>query len=763
LSKKVSANIQTIMDHFEDYFNRQNSALREDIYSEVYEERSEEPYCLRQAEAYTRFLAEKNTRVYPFDLLAGQMQNYRMTLSQPLPEEYPEDYNPAEFHMGSRNSHINVQAEVDTVRPYLPPLSDDDEAALSMLVRGVKAGYFSHYEIGHVVTGFDNVIPVGWAELDRQIAVSLDDPDKTDEQRDTLKAMHISLRAIQRYFLRYAASAETAMEEAENNGQRKNLKRIADACRNLSGYPAGSFFEAVQFTVLLQEVVTLETKGSMSLGRIDQLWNPYYVADIAAGRITPQDAQDMVDAWHIKLAGTICSYQNVVIGGCDAQGRFAGNEVTRLILTSTQNIRYDQPLISLRYHKDMPGDLWEQILDTIQLGDGFPALFNDDVIIPACIKNGVAPEDAWDYSIVGCVETCIGGREYSNTEEMRINWCKVLEMMLYGGICPVTGERFDMREIIPLEDIKSYEQLFGWYKSELDFIIRRAAHACNLIDSAFHKRYPATVLSITIKDCIEKGESAGGLGPRYRYSTISNIGMANMADSLIAIRTMVFEKKMLTLTELRDALAANFKGYDWVASYAKNACEKYGNDKDEPDRLAAELVGYASDIIGNIANSRGFHFYPGYYGVMHHAIFGAMTGATPDGRQAGISLANALSPVQGADVSGPTATINSVTRCKATNWKDGMVLDMKFSPSFFTQPLHRKMFRALVQTYFEQGGMEIQFNVIGRETLLAAQREPEKYKNLVVRVSGFSAYFVSLFPELQNEIIARTEFSGIEA
>ena len=525
---------------------------------------------------------------------------------------------------------------------------------------------------------------------------------------------------------------------------------------------AGTFYEALQYILILQELLVIETaSGSMSLGRMDQILYPYYLADQKAGRLDRKKARFYLDAWRIKLAGLVQGFQNLTLCGCDAKGRFCGNEVSLMIMESTVQHRFDQPLLSLRYSRDMPEEYWEAALKIIELGDGFPAVFNDTVIREALEKSGVSREDSWDYGIVGCVEPSICGREFSNTEEMRVNWAKVLELMFHHGRCCFTGHQYRLCRNMELSEIKTFEEFTDWYEEELLSIIQQAAQACNLVDASYYKSYPSPMLSVMVNNCVDEGADVAALGPVYRFSTINNCGMANAVDSLLAIKEMVFEKKKLTLEELRTVLDTDFQGYENIRGYALNHCEKYGNDSYSADILMERLINKVSQTINAIPNGRGFHFRTGMYTVDLHASMGMLTGATPDGRRSGTSLSNAVSPVQGADRKGPTCIINSVTRFPHAQFGNGMVLDLKFSPSIFGNASNRPAFKAMLDTYFQQGGMEIQFNIMSRETLLEAQREPEKYRSLIVRVSGFSAYFINLYKTLQDEIIARTEYDHV--
>ncbi len=750
--------IQTLLDHFYDGFDDESISLRKKIYWDTYLEFCDKSMCFKQSRAYARFLAKKPVRVLPFDLLAGQLQHYDFTGS--MPAEFSKDFNPRSHPVPREPSTGDARIEWESCSPYLADAPEADQEAAHRLVAGVECGLYSHTSIGHVITGFSKVVHTGFDALLEEIEASLLDSKRTADETDYLRGMKTVLLAAQSYILRYAQAADDAASKP--GAPKDTLSRIGAACRSIAYNAASSFFEAVQFTVLIQELATLEIlSGSMSLGRMDRLFGPYYENDLANGSITPDEAQELIHAWRIKLAGIINGYQNVAIGGCTPDGRFFANDVTRMILRSTRDVRLDQPLLSLRYAREMDDALWEETMRVIQTGSGFPALFNDEAIIRAREAAGVSEKDAWDYALVGCVEPCIQGKEYSNTEQMRLNWPMILEWMLQCGRSSPAENDSLLQTPRTLDSVRDFDDLLRWFKDELAWHIRRAAHSVNVIDSVYHKAYPSLFLSLTLENCIAHGKDAGDVGAKYRFSTFNNTGMANVVDSLLAIKTLVFEERRVTLSGLAEILAKNFDGCDALRAFAQNRCPKFGNGDPEAGALMQELVDYASGVITGIENTRGFHFLPGYYSVYHHASMGWLTGATADGRLAGTSLANALSPVQGMDAKGPTAVINDATLCDHTRFGNGMVLDLKFSPSFFCNPVHRTNFRALIDTYFQKGGMEIQINVIDRETLIAAQKEPENYKNLIVRVSGFSAYFVTLNPTLQNEIIARTQYESM--
>jgi len=751
----ITKQIQTLRDRFYDCYDLQSEAVRDAVYNRVFAEHAGESRYMQTAHAYAAFLAEKPLMLHDYDMLVGSLQSYRLTVSIPsgrgpfVPNEHPEI-----IRSTNRTNWEGVRMEADNCIPLIEDITEADKTLLYDFAEGVESGIFSHTPLGHVVSGFNNAAKIGFAEYERRIEQALQQ-DRPAEQEDYLESLRITIQGTRNYCRRYSRAARELAGQTKDANKIANLNRIADACAALAERAPQTFFEGVQQLVLLQEMIGYENVGSMSFGRVDQILYPLYQ------NISYEEAEEIIYAFIIKVAARVTGYQNLVLLGCDEQGNYAGNAVSTMILNAVRDLKYDQPLLCIRYTKDIPEDTWNTVLDIIGNGGGFPAMFNDEVIIPAKIKSGVDPEDVWDYSAVGCVENTIGGKEFSNTEQLRLNWLKVLEFVLNDGYCPVRERNYPLSRHVPLEEITSFEQLKERFKEELAYYIDFGTRACNLIDSVFHKYYPSQMLSITIDDCIGRGEDVGLRGAKYCYSTFNNVGMANVVDSLMAIEKIVFEDKRVTLPELAEILRNNFEGQDLLRAYATHKCQKFGNDLDAPDALMKELVDFACTRQNATPNSRGAHFNAGMYSVDHHARMGTRTGASADGRLSGVALANGFAPCQGADQDSPTAVVNSMTKMDHTMFVNGMVLDLKFNASFLQDQLHRQMFHGLVETYFEQGGMEIQFNVVDRETLLDAQKHPENYPNLVVRVSGFSAYFVLLYKELQDDIIARTQYGSV--
>lgn len=737
-----------------DHFDLESMTLRETLYYQAISDNPDAPRCIQVATGFASFLHEKPIIIQEYDLLAGLLQHYKMSSSMPI--LYEHDYDPRYWPTSKRRP--DTRRILRSCAEKYGFQTSEANAILSIEDEMI-CGLIHHQPYSHAIPGFYKLIYHGIDAVLISIEQSWPVYSKEKERCDMLQSMKIALQAASEYIQRYGEKATQVLSQTEDPQKRNNLLRIADSCKRISHKAAENFFDAIQFATIIQELTTIETScGSMSLGRVDQLFYPYYEADLRTGQITMEEAQYLIDAWRIKISGLVQGFQNAVICGCDENGKFAGNDVSLMIIRSAKRLRFDQPLLSLRYTSDMPDEYWNEAMELLSLGDGFPAFHNDRVIISSLVESGVAVKDAWNYAIVGCVEQNIPGAEFSNTEELRINWLKILELMLNHGKCSITGKHIDLKCSKSLNEIVSFEDFYAWYKEELLFVIEKSMQRCTLVDAVYYMSFPSPFLSSTIEGCIENARDvADCIGPTYRFSTINNCGMSNLVDSLLAIKKMVFEEKLLSLSELSQVLLLDYEGHEALRQYAINQCEKFGNDTAAANTMMKELIDMAAGAIRTQKNGRGFHYRTGMYSVAQHATLGLLTAASPDGRKRATALSNGLSPVQGRDVKGPTALIKALTTFDHKQFGNGMVLDMKIMPNMFKQPERRIILRFLIETYFKRGGMEIQFNVVDRKTLLAAQDHPECYRDLIVRVSGFSAYFVSLIKSLQDEIIARTE------
>ncbi len=768
----ISPSIAALKRYAQDSHRPERATQRAAIYTRVYRETEGQPTVLRAAQALAAFLAEKTLVVHPEELLAGHVQffdyAYPLTLGawNPFlrePKEAKTDANsgkPAsKYPPVGRDTTPFVYN-----RPDGTPRGPDETAALDAFCRGIRSGLYVSGPGGHLIPGFDRLLTLGFGGLAVAARARL---VAGGEGLDFVQASLIVCEAATAYIRRYAACAAEMADAASRPDERRRLARIANACRHVATEPPRDFFEAVQLLWLGQEITICEHEsGSLSLGRLDQYLYPWYRRDVAAGALDQAEAAELIEALWCKFGHVRRSFQNVTLGGRAPDGAYAANELSHLCLRATRRLRMDQPLISVRWSPEMPAEFWAAVQATVETGTGFPALFNDEIAIAAMERAGVAAADAENYGLVGCVELSVPGREYAQTEALRVNWAKVLELMLNDGCCTLTGEQLPLAQPRRLDEIETFADFLTWYRAELAHFLDLGIRGLNLLDAAWPSLLPAPFESLLMAGCLESGRDVTAGGTQYNLSSVNALGMADAADSLVAIDRLVFRERCITLPDLAQAVRNDFAGAESLAARA-SAGPHYGNDVDEPDEIVALLVEDFCRQVDGGRDKRGYHnprggrFQAGMYSVHHHATRGKLTGALPSGRRAGLSLANALSPCQGRDTTGPTALILSTTKLDHTMMGNGMVLDLKFHPSFFEDESRRLAFRALVESYFDMGGMEIQFNVISRETLLAAQSSPQDYRDLLVRVSGFSAYFIDLEPELQAEIIARTEHAAL--
>jgi pyruvate formate-lyase/glycerol dehydratase family glycyl radical enzyme len=767
----LSPTIASLKRHAQESFRPERAAQRAAIYTRVYAATAEQPPVLQAAQALAAFLAEKDLVLHPDDLLAGHIQRFDYAYPVLLgawepfvrdpkepPAAVPQDLRPA----------ANYPAVGPDTTPFVYRRPDGTErgaheiAALDAFCRGVRCGLYVSWPGGHLIPGFDRLLALGFGALAAAARNCLADGNRlADGNLEFARASLIVCEAATNYVLRYAQRAAALADASRAPDAARRLARIADACRHVATEPPRTFFEALQLLWLGQEIAICEHEsGSLSLGRLDQYLDPWFRQDVDAGALDLVAAAELVEALWCKFGHLRRSFQNVTLGGRGPDGAYAADELTYLCLRATRRLRMDQPLLSVRWSPDMPAAFWDAVLATIETGTGFPALFNDGVAIAAKAKAGVAASAAENYGIVGCVELAVPGREYGQTEGLRVNWAKVLELMLNDGACTLTGERLPLAQPRRLDEITSCADFFAWYRAELAHFLDLGVRGLNLVDAAWPGLLPTPYASSLMAGCLAAGLDVTAGGTQYNLSSVNGLGMADVADSLVAIDRLVFRERCLTLPELAETMRRNYAGAGSLAAMMA-ALPHYGNDLDEPDQIVASLAGDFCRQVDTYRNPRGGRFQSGMYSVDQHARRGKLTGALPSGRHAGVALANALSSCQGRDTAGPTALVLSATKADHTLLGNGMVLDLKFHPSFFEDASRRLAFRALVEAYFDMGGLEIQFNVISRETLLCAQRSPQDYRDLLVRVSGFSAYFIDLDRVLQDEIIARTEHAAL--
>ena len=685
-------------------------------------------------------------------------------------------------------------------------------------------GNYFYNGIGHVNVDYARVLKIGFSGIYEYAKSERDKCNIYDSDYSTryyfLTSVMESCESAIIFAKRYADAARQMASECTDIKRREELLKIANICDKVPQNGAESFHEACQSFWFVQLLVQTESSGhSISPGRFDQYMYPYYINDIENGRITREEAQELIDCVWVKLdslnkvrdassAEGFAGYslfQNLVVGGQDINGMDATNDLSYMCISASMHTNLPQPSLSLRVWNGTPHELMQKAAQLTKTGIGLPAYYNDEIIIPALISRGLTLEDARDYCIIGCVEPQKGGKTDGWHDAAFFNMCRPLELVFSDGVDK--GVQVGLKTG-SLSEFDTYEKFFDAYKKQMDYAIKLLVNADNAVDSAHMERCPLPFVSSMVEDCIGRGKSVQEGGALYNFTGPQGFGIANVADALYAIRELVYNTKTVTLQQYADALRNNFgmpysdvyaekltvevlkdivsKGYDineallseiFVQVRANNIEEdkkkayqellekikslpKFGNDIDDVDLLGREVAYTYTKPVEKYKNPRGGRYHAGLYPVSANVPLGLQTGATPDGRLAGAPIADGVSPAAGCDVNGPTASANSVAKLDHGIASNGTLFNMKFHPSALKGASGIEGFIALIRAFFDQKGMHMQFNVVSRETLRDAQLNPENYKNLVVRVAGYSALFTTLSKSLQDDIINRTEQGG---
>ena len=586
----------------------------------------------------------------------------------------------------------------------------------------------------------------------------------------------VALQAAHEYIARYASLARQLAGEEEMASRARELMHIADACDWISKNPPRGFREALQCVWFLFVLLQMESNASsFSPGRFDQYMLPYLERDLGSGFLTLPEAQALLEHLWLKFNSIVLLRSsassryfagfpigfNIVLGGQLPDGGDATNALSYMCLRAQADLGLPQPNLSVRIHRDSPQEFLLASAAVISKGSGMPQVFNDEVIIPAQINRGIVPRDALNYAVVGCVELSTPGRALGWNDAALFNMTRVLELTLYGGKDPLTGDRVGL-ETPALDEIDRFDKLEAAYGAHLAHFVALMARGCNAVDHVHAEVLPSPFLSTVIDDCIERGLDVTAGGAHHNFTGVQGVQIANVADSLAAVRQTVFEEKWLTGAEMLSALRVNYEGRQTLREHLLSRVPKYGNDDDRVDSLARRWADRYSELVCQYTNVRGGQFQPGFYTVSAHVPMGEDVGATPDGRRAGEPLADGgLSPSAGLDRKGPTAVLRSVSKINLELASNGTLLNMKFLPSFFDGGEALERFANLLRGFCALRIPHVQFNVVSGATLRRAQAHPERYRHLVVRVAGYSAYFTELDRRLQLEIIRRTEFAGV--
>ncbi len=803
------------------------------LITESYRQTENEPMVIRRAKAFAHILENIPIVIRDLELIVGST-----TIAPRGCQTYPEfsyEWLEAEFdtvetrsadpfyisektkqELKEANAYWKGKTTSELATSYMEP-----ETLLAMEHNIFTPGNYFYNGVGHVTVKYGEVLAIGFSGIKAKAQAELDklclaDGDYQKKSR-FLEAVMISCDAAIEYARRYARLALKEAEECTDPVRKRELLQIAQNCANVPEKGATGFYEACQSFWFVQQLLQIESSGhSISPGRFDQYMYPYYQKDMESGKITREFAQELMDCIWVKLndlnkcrdaasAEGFAGYslfQNLIAGGQNEEGIDVTNDLSFMSIQASMHVFLPQPSLSVRVWNGTPHEFLIRAAELTRTGIGLPAYYNDEVIIPSLMSRGLTLQDARDYNIIGCVEPQKSGKTEGWHDAAFFNMCRPLELVFSNGIDkgvrigPATGN---------VEDMTTFEQFYDAYKKQMDYAIQLLVNADNAIDMAHAERCPLPFLSSMVDDCMKVGKTVQEGGAVYNFTGPQGFGVANMADSLYSVKMLVYDKKKITMGELKEALATNFgKGLgaeDVAAMTAKIANElkeagktigekevaailntvvaaseapevkangerilklieevpKFGNDIPEVDAFARDVAYTYTEPLQNYKNPRGGSFQAGLYPVSANVPLGAQTGATPDGRLAYQPVADGVSPSAGKDVNGPTAAANSVSRLDHYIASNGTLFNQKFHPSALSGRNGLENFVGLIRSYFDQKGSHMQFNVVSRETLLDAQKHPEQYKHLVVRVAGYSALFTTLSKSLQDDIIRRTE------
>ena len=808
-------------------------SARAKLITESYKATEGQPVITRRAEAFAHILRNIPIIIRDNELIVGSS-----TIAPRGCQTFPEfSYQWLEDELDTVATRTadpfyiaeETKAELREVHKYWKGKTSSELATSYMAPEAIKAiehniftpGNYFYNGVGHVTVKYEEVLAIGYKGIIDKARAELEKCQVGDgnyaKKSHFLNAVIVSCQAVIEYAERYAELASQMAAECTDPVRKQELLQISENCSRVPANGATSFYEACQSFWFVQQLLQVESSGhSISPGRFDQYMYPYYKADIDKGVITREAAQELLDCIWVKLndlnkvrdaasAEGFAGYslfQNLIVGGQDKYGNDVTNDLSVMCILASMHVHLPMPSLSIRVWNGSPHELLIKAAELTRTGIGLPAYYNDEVIIPALQNRGLTLEDAREYNIIGCVEPQKAGKTDGWHDAAFFNMCRPLELVFSNGM--------DKGELVGIQTgdvtkMTTFEEFFDAYKKQMEYCISLMVNADNAIDVAHSERVPLPYESCMVDDCLSRGLSVQEGGAVYNFTGPQGFGIANMADSLYAIRKLVYEDKKVSMEEYKQALAWNYdKGLDQQsvsdmsemilkgmqdAGMAVNTdtakavlqtvmrlkpteeqlrrfteihhmideVPKFGNATDDVDYFARDVAYTYSRPLQKYMNPRGGHYQAGLYPVSANVPLGGQTGATPDGRYAHTPVADGVSPTAGKDVKGPTAAATSVSRLDHFIVSNGTLFNQKFHPSALAGREGLEKFVALIRTFFDQKGMHMQFNVVDRETLLDAQKHPENYAHLVVRVAGYSALFTTLSRSLQDDIIRRTE------
>lgn len=776
---------------------------RAEHYTESYKAHLAQPIIIRRAFALANHLAKKTIWIKHDELIVGNQAS--QPRAAPIFPEYTVGWIEKEIdELGDRPGAGFEVTEHDkavlheicpwwngqTVLDRCYALFTDEQKSLLDTVM-IKAEGNMNSGDAHLAVNFPLILNNGidgLIEKIRERRSRLDLTNLDDFYKDQfLKACDMSMVAMSEYIERYAKLATEMAATETRDWRKKELQDIAENCQLIAHKAPQTYWQALQLCYFVMLLLQIESNGhSVSFGRLDQYLYPFYQKDVEQNKIiTRENAIELLHScWlkllevnkirsgsHSKSSAGSPMYQNVTIGGqklVDGKPHDAVNGLSFAILESCGRLKSTQPNLSVRYHAGLSNEFLDACVQVIRCGFGMPAFNNDEIVIPEFIRLGVEPQDAYEYSAIGCIETAVPGKwGYRCTGMSFINFARVVLASLEGGKDATSGVVYLPQEkALSKGNFTSFNEVMHSWDEQIRYYTRKSIEIEYVIDTMLEENAHDIICSVLVDDCIERGKTIKQGGAKYDWVSGLQVGLANTANSFEAVKKLVFEQGVVGQKELAKSLAENFAGLDGeqLRQRLLNAAPKYGNDNDDVDQLLVDAYNSYIDELKNYKNPRygrgpiGGTYYAGTSSISANVPFGAQTAATPDGRKAWTPLAEGASPSSGTDTLGPTAVFNSVGKLPTDKILGGVLLNQKLNPSTLDNDRDRQKLMSMLRTFFEfHHGWHVQYNVVSRETLLAAKANPDQYRDLVVRVAGYSAFFTALSPDAQDDIIARTE------
>ena len=748
------------------------------IITESYKETEGEPSCIVRAKALKASLTKIGIRIEPDERIVGnRTPGVRGGVVFP---ETGASWVDKEFETLPTREQDKFQVHPEEIKefrekilPYWKGRSLEDQVRavvgkeVDEIAKVVKINQKDHSQ-GHICPNTEKWLKLGPAGIREQALSHLENAE--GKKKDFYESVVIAMDGAIAFISRYADLAAKMYEETG----KENLKEVEMVCRKLACEPAQSYQEGVQAVWFLYVILQMEgNASSFSPGRMDQFLYPHYEYSRKMG-MTLEDALELTECLWLKFnqlvylrnsnsaryfAGFPIGF-NVAVGGQTRDGKDASNDLSYIFLQAQSHLLLPQPNLSLRIFKDSPQELLEFASRVIGKGSGMPQVFNDEAVIPALESHGVEHDDAVNYAIVGCVELTTHGNALAWSDAAMFNLVKVLELTINHGVDMLTGAQTGL-DLGDLSTYKTFEELEDAYAKQIDYFSDRMVECVTKVEATHERLLPTPFLSAVIDDCIANGKDVTQGGAHYNFAGVQAIQVANVADSLAAIKQLVYDEKRVSGADLLHALQNNFEGETLLRTMLVNKVPKYGNDVEWVDELGVKWINYFADGLKKYRNGRGGIYQMGLYTVSAHVPMGQNVGASADGRYAKDPLADGgVSAMYGRDRQGPTALLQSVSRLPFAKASNGTLLNMKFLPQFFKTDAGIKRFTELLRAVCRLGISHIQFNVLNEADLRAAQKKPEEYRSMTVRVAGYTAYFTELAHDLQDEIIERTTYES---